>query len=281
MGVWEYNTDLFNSETIERMNGHFLTLLEGIITNPSEGISQLPLLTKVEQQQLLINWNNTEVDYPANKCIHQLFEEQVERTPNAVAVTYENESLTYRELNNRANQLAHYLRKLGVKADTLVGISLERSLEMMVGLLGILKAGGAYVPLDPDYPQERLSFMLEDSQVKVLVTQAKLVKSIPEHQAQLICLDTEWEKIAQNITSNPESVAKPENLIYIIYTSGSTGKPKGVLVNHSNVVRLFAATDAWYNFSSQDVWSLFHSYAFDFSVWEMWGAFYCSLVTDH
>ncbi|WP_080603615.1 amino acid adenylation domain-containing protein, partial [Microcystis aeruginosa] len=209
---------------------------------------------------------------PANKCIHQLFEEQVERTPNAVAVTYENESLTYRELNNRANQLAHYLRKLGVKADTLVGISLERSLEMMVGLLGILKAGGAYVPLDPDYPQERLSFMLEDSQVKVLVTQAKLVKSIPEHQAQLICLDTEWEKIAQNITSNPESVAKPENLIYIIYTSGSTGKPKGVLVNHSNVVRLFAATDAWYNFNSQDVWSLFHSYAFDFSVWEMWGA---------
>ncbi|WP_149988572.1 non-ribosomal peptide synthetase, partial [Microcystis aeruginosa] len=272
MGVWEYNTDLFNSETIERMNGHFLTLLEGIITNPSERVSQLPLLTKVEQQQLLIDWNNTEVDYPANKCIHQLFEEQVERTPNAVAVTYENESLTYRELNNRANQLAHYLRKLGVKADTLVGISLERSLEMMVGLLGILKAGGAYVPLDPDYPQERLSFMLEDSQVKVLVTQAKLVKSIPEHQAQLICLDTEWEKIAQNITSNPESVAKPENLIYIIYTSGSTGKPKGVLVNHSNVVRLFAATDAWYNFNSQDVWSLFHSYAFDFSVWEMWGA---------
>ncbi|MCZ8287473.1 amino acid adenylation domain-containing protein, partial [Microcystis sp. LE19-59.1C] len=272
MGVWVYNTDLFNSETIEKMNGHFLTLLEGIITNPSERVSQLPLLTKVEQQQLLIDWNNTEVDYPANKCIHQLFEEQVERTPNAVAVTYENESLTYRELNNRANQLAHYLRKLGVKPDTLAGICVERSLEMMVGLLGILKAGGAYVPLDPEYPQERLSFMLEDSQVKVLVTQAKLVKSIPEHQAQLICLDTEWEKIAQNITSNPESVAKPENLIYIIYTSGSTGKPKGVLVNHSNVVRLFAATDAWYNFSSQDVWSLFHSYAFDFSVWEMWGA---------
>jgi amino acid adenylation domain-containing protein len=272
MGVWVYNTDLFNSETIEKMNGHFLTLLEGIITNPSERVSQLPLLTKVEQQQLLIDWNNTEVDYPANKCIHQLFEEQVERTPNAVAVTYENESLTYRELNNRANQLAHYLRKLGVKPDTLAGICVERSLEMMVGLLGILKAGGAYVPLDPEYPQERLSFMLEDSQVKVLVTQAKLVKSIPEHQAQLICLDTEWEKIAQNITSNPESVAKPENLIYIIYTSGSTGKPKGVLVNHSNVVRLFAATDAWYNFNSQDVWSLFHSYAFDFSVWEMWGA---------
>jgi amino acid adenylation domain-containing protein len=143
---------------------------------------------------------------------------------------------------------------------------------MIIGLLGILKAGGAYVPLDPDYPQERLSFMLEDSQVKVLVTQAKLVESIPEHQAQLICLDTEWEKIAQNIRSNPESGVKPENLTYIIYTSGSTGKPKGVLVNHANVVRLFAATDSLYHFNSEDVWTLFHSYAFDFSVWEMWGA---------
>jgi amino acid adenylation domain-containing protein len=143
---------------------------------------------------------------------------------------------------------------------------------MIVGILGILKAGGAYVPLDPEYPQERLNFMLEDSQVKVLVTQAKLVESIPQHQAQLICLDTDWEKIAQNITSNPESGVKPDNLTYIIYTSGSTGKPKGVLVNHANVVRLFAATDSWYHFNSQDVWTLFHSYAFDFSVWEMWGA---------
>ncbi|MCA2762227.1 MAG: amino acid adenylation domain-containing protein, partial [Microcystis sp. M151S2] len=272
MGVWEYNTDLFNSETVERMNGHFLTLLEGIIANPNERVSQLPLLTKVEQQQLLIAGHNTQVDYPADKCIHQLFEEQVERTPNDVAVVFEEQQLTYNELNRRANQLAHYLQSLGVKPDELVGICVERSLEMIVGLLGILKAGGAYVPLDPDYPQERLSFMLEDSQVKVLVTQAKLVESIPEHQAQLICLDTEWEKIAQNIPSNPESGVKPDNLTYIIYTSGSTGKPKGVLVNHANVVRLFAATDSWYHFNSNDVWTLFHSYAFDFSVWEMWGA---------
>ena len=272
MGVWVYNTDLFNRETIERMNGHFLTLLEGIITNPSERISQLPLLTKVEQQQLLMDWNNTEVDYPANKCIHQLFEKQVERTPDAVAVVFEGQQLTYNELNCRANQLAHYLQSLGIKPDELVGICVERSLEMIVGLLGILKAGGAYVPLDPDYPIERISFMLEDSQVKVLVTQAKLVESIPEHQAQLVCLDTDWEKIAQNITSNLENKSKPENLTYIIYTSGSTGKPKGVLVNHANVVRLFAATDSWYHFNPQDVWTLFHSYAFDFSVWEMWGA---------
>ena len=271
-GVWEYNTDLFDSGTIERLAGHFVNLLAGIVANPQAQISQLPLLTAVEQQQLLVEWNNTQVDYSQIKCIHTLFEEQVERTPDAIAVVFENQQLTYTELNGRANQLAHYLQKLGVKADTLVGICVERSLEMMVGLLGILKAGGAYVPLDPEYPQERLSFMLEDSQVKVLVTQAKLVKSIPEHQAQLICLDTEWEKIAQNITSNPESAAKPENLTYIIYTSGSTGKPKGVLVNHANVVRLFAATDSWYHFNPQDVWTLFHSYAFDFSVWEMWGA---------
>jgi amino acid adenylation domain-containing protein len=187
-------------------------------------------------------------------------------------VVFENNSLTYQQLNTRANQLAHYLQELGVKPDELVGIGVERSLEMIVGILGILKAGGAYVPLDPEYPQERLNFMLEDSQVKVLVTQAKLVESIPQHQAQLICLDTDWEKIAQNITSNPESGVKPDNLTYIIYTSGSTGKPKGVLVNHANVVRLFAATDSWYHFNSQDVWTLFHSYAFDFSVWEMWGA---------
>ncbi|BCU12466.1 non-ribosomal peptide synthetase [Microcystis aeruginosa] len=272
MGVWEYNTDLFNSETIERMNGHFLTLLEGIITNPSEGISQLPLLTKVEQQQLLINWNNTEVDYPANKCIHQLFEEQVKRTPEAVAVVYSDQQLTYNELNCRANQLAHYLQSLGVKPEQLVGICLERSLEMIVGLLGILKAGAAYVPLDPEYPIERLSFMLEDAQLSVLLTQQKLGENLPQHQASIICLDTDWEKIAENSHSNPENTVTPDNLAYVIYTSGSTGKPKGVLVNHSNVVRLFAATDAWYNFNSQDVWSLFHSYAFDFSVWEMWGA---------
>ncbi|NCS09615.1 MAG: amino acid adenylation domain-containing protein, partial [Microcystis aeruginosa G13-07] len=151
-------------------------------------------------------------------------------------------------------------------------ICLERSLEMIVGLLGILKAGGAYLPLDPEYPSERLSFMLEDAQLSLLLTQQKLGENLPQHQASIICLDTDWEKIAENSQSNPENTVTPDNLAYVIYTSGSTGKPKGVLVNHSNVVRLFAATDAWYNFNSQDVWTLFHSYAFDFSVWEMWGA---------
>ncbi|MEY3329317.1 MAG: McnB protein, partial [Cyanobacteriota bacterium] len=264
-----YDTNRFDDGTITRLLGHFQTLLEGIISNPEARVSQLSLLTKFEKQQLLGDWNNIHENYLQDKCIHQLFEEQVERTPHNVAVVFENNSLTYQQLNTRANQLAHYLQELGVKPDTLVGICVERSLEMIVGILGILKAGGAYVPLDPEYPQERLNFMLEDSQVKVLVTQAKLVESIP---AQLICLDTDWEKIAQNITSNPENKSEPENLTYIIYTSGSTGKPKGVLVNHANVVRLFAATDSRYHFNSQDVWTLFHSYAFDFSVWEMWGA---------
>nr|CAC01604.1 peptide synthetase [Anabaena sp. 90] len=272
VGVWEYNTDLFDSSTIERMASHFVTLLEGIVANPFERISQLPLLTAVEQQQLLIEWNDTQVDYPQDKCIHQLFEEQCLRTPDAVAVVFENQQLTYHELNCRANQLAHYLQSLGVGADVLVGLCVERSLEMIVGLLAILKAGGAYVPLDPDYPQERLNLILEDAQVSVLLIQQHLVEKLQQHQAHIVCLDSDGEKIAQNSNSNPLNIATPSNLAYVIYTSGSTGKPKGVLVNHSHVVRLFAATDSWYNFNSQDVWTMFHSYAFDFSVWEVWGA---------
>ncbi|MGF2038868.1 MAG: non-ribosomal peptide synthetase [Nostoc sp. CmiVER01] len=279
-GIFKYNTDLFDVSTIERMLGHFVTLLEAIVANPQQKSSQLPMLTEVEQHQLLFEWNNTQVEYRQDKCIHQLFEEQVERTPDAVAVVFENQQLTYHQLNCRANQLAHYLQSLDVGADVLVGLCVERSsetlpeasLETIVGILGILKAGGAYVPLDPEYPTERLRFMLEDAQVRVLLTQQQLVESIPQHQARVICLDSDWEKISQECESNPSYTATPDNLAYVIYTSGSTGKPKGVLVNHSNVVRLFAATNSWYNFNSQDVWTLFHSYAFDFSVWEIWGA---------
>ncbi|ARI83905.1 non-ribosomal peptide synthetase [Microcystis aeruginosa] len=267
-----YDANRFDDGTITRLLGHFQTLLEGIIANPEAQVSQLPLLTEFEKNQLLMDGHDPQSDYSVTKCLHQLFEEQVKRTPDAVAVVYSGQQLTYNELNCRANQLAHYLQSLGVKPDQLVGICLERSLDMIVGLLGILKAGGAYVPLDPEYPIERLSFMLEDAQLSVLLTQQKLGENLPQHQASIICLDTEWEKIAENSPSNPENRVTPDNLAYVIYTSGSTGKPKGVLVNHSNVVRLFAATDAWYNFNSQDVWSLFHSYAFDFSVWEMWGA---------
>ncbi|MDJ0729380.1 MAG: amino acid adenylation domain-containing protein, partial [Crocosphaera sp.] len=236
-------------------------------------ITQLPLLTAWEEKQLLVDWNNTQTDYPQDKCIHQLFEEQVKRTPNAVALVFENQQLTYEQLNQKANQLAHFLlQNYQITPDTLVGLCVERSLEMVIGILGILKAGGAYVPLDPNYPTERLKFMLEDSQVRVLLTQETLLESLPQNQAQLICLDKQWEEISQYSNENPQQNVSPSHLGYIIYTSGSTGKPKGVLVNHANVVRLFAATEDWYHFSSQDIWTLFHSYAFDFTVWEIWGA---------
>ncbi|MEH1860990.1 MAG: amino acid adenylation domain-containing protein [Nostoc sp.] len=271
-GIWNYSADLFDATTITRIAQHFQILLRAIVANPRAPIAELPLLTIAERHQLLVEWNNTEVDYPGDKCIHQLFEEQVERTPDAVAVVFEDQQLTYQQLNTRANQLAHYLRSLDVGAEVLVGLCVERSLSMVVGLLSILKAGGAYVPLDPDYPTERLSFMVEDAQVRVLLTQQQLVESLPKHQARVVCLDTDWEKIAQNNELNLENTAKPDNLAYVIYTSGSTGKPKGVLVNHANVVRLFATTDFWYKFNSNDVWTMFHSYAFDFSVWEIWGA---------
>ncbi|BAT53519.1 amino acid adenylation domain-containing protein [Nostoc sp. NIES-3756] len=271
-GSLEYNSDLFDQATITRMVGHFVTLLEGIVANPEERISQSPLLTKPEQQQLLVEWNDTAAKYPAHKCIHQLFEEQVERTPDAVAVVFENQQLTYQQLNTRANSLAHYLKSLAVGADVLVGLCVERSLEMIVGLLGILKAGGAYLPLDPDYPTERLAYMLNDSQVQVLLTQEKLLTTIPEHSACVVCLDKDWQDISKESKDNPVTSSTTDNLAYVIYTSGSTGQPKGTLVNHSNVVRLFAATDDWYHFNQDDVWTLFHSYAFDFSVWEIWGA---------
>ncbi|MBE9229579.1 amino acid adenylation domain-containing protein, partial [Phormidium sp. LEGE 05292] len=227
----EYNSDLFDRATIARMAGHFMTLLEGIVANPQQPIFELPLLTAIEQQQLLVEWNNTQADYAGDKCIYQLFEEQVERTPDAVAVVFDNQQLTYRELNYRANQLAHYLKSLGVKPDTLVGICVERSLEMVVGILGILKAGGAYVPLDPEYPQERLSFMLQDADVSILLTQQKLLKRLQNHQAEFICLDTDWQLISRSNRDSLITNIKPTNLAYVIYTSGSTGQPKGVAMN--------------------------------------------------
>jgi len=271
-GDLEYNTDIFDAARINRMLGHFQVLLEGIVTNREQRLAKLPLLTRNEQNQLLIEWNKTQTDYPQHLCIHQLFEAQVEKTPDAVAVVFENEYLTYKELNQRANQLAHYLQKLGVGPEVLVGICVERSLEMVIGLLGILKAGGAYIPLDPAYPKERLGYMLADAQISVLLTQKHLLETLPTHNAQTVYLDQNENLFITQSTANPISQATSENLAYVIYTSGSTGQPKGVLINHSNVVRLFAAVQPWYNFHQQDVWTLFHSYAFDFSVWEIWGA---------
>src|SRR4028119_1643608 len=270
VGVWEYNTDLFDEATIARMAGHYETLLEGIVANSKQAISELPLLTPGERRQLLIEWNNTAKDYPQEKCIHQLFEEQVERTPDAVAVVFEEKQLTYRELNVKANQLANYLRSLGVRPEMLVGICVERSLEMIIGLLGILKAGGAYVPLDPNYPSERLAFMLEDSSVPVLLTQEKLLEKLPAHSARVICLDSNSKEIASYPKENPLSSVKPENLAYVIYTSGSTGKPKGVLIQHGSLVNYTTAAIAEYEIDQCDRILQFSSISFDVSAEEIY-----------
>src|ERR1019366_2637470 len=230
--AFAYNTDLFEAGTIARMAGHFHALLESILRDPAAMIGDLEILTDAERQRLLVEWNDTKTDCPRDLCIHQLFEAQVERTPDAIAVVFEAEQLTYGELNRRANQLAHHLRELGVGPEVLVAICLERSLEMVIGLLGILKAGGAYVPMDPAYPKERLAFMLKDAQVPVLLTQERLVAGLADHDAKVICLDSGWETIARESGENPGSSTLPENLAYVIYTSGSTGQPKGVLVSH-------------------------------------------------
>ena len=261
-GTWDYSSDLFESATINRMAEHFQTLLEGIVAHPEQPVDHLPLVTEPEQPR------QERVEYSSDQCLHQRFEEQVERTPDAVAIAFEGSRLTYRELNARANQLAHRLQGLGVEPDVLVGICVERSLEMVVGLLGILKAGGAYLPLDPSYPTERLAFMLDDAQVKILLTTKNLIAQLPPCEMRL-CIDAEEDHESEE---NPISSVSPHNLAYVIYTSGTTGTPKGVLIEHQNVVRLFATTEVWFKFNDTDVWTLFHSYAFDFSVWELWGA---------
>ena len=268
---WEYNTDLFEAATAARMLRHFQTLLEGILADPEQRLSRLPLLTEAERRQLLVEWNNTRADYPQHQAIHRLFEAQVERTPDAMAVAFEDRQLTYRELNARANQLAHHLRKLGVGPEVLVGICLERSLEMVVGLLGILKAGGAYVPLDPAYPKQRLSFMVEDAQLPVLVTQERLVEELPEHSAKVLCLDRDWGLIGQESEGNPASGAGAENLAYVIYTSGSTGKPKGVFGPHRGAVNRFAWMWEAYPFEAEEVCCQKTSLNFVDSIWEIFG----------
>ncbi|HYO98625.1 MAG TPA: amino acid adenylation domain-containing protein, partial [Pyrinomonadaceae bacterium] len=269
----EYNTDLFEAATIKRLLEHYRTLLEGVVANPAERISALPLLSDAERRQILSEWNPAfESNVPA-ACLQHLFEAQARQRPDNIALVFEDRQLTYGELNRRANQLAHYLRRRGVCADTLVALCLERSVEMLVGILGILKAGGAYVPLDPAYPKERLAFILADTQARLLLTQQSLVASLPEHDAGLVLLDADWQEIAGTTSDeNPAGAASADALAYVIYTSGSTGRPKGVLVSHENVARLLEATQAHFKFDESDVWTLFHSYAFDFSVWEIWGA---------
>ncbi|MGH2391570.1 MAG: non-ribosomal peptide synthetase, partial [Chloroflexota bacterium] len=229
VGRIEYDTALFKRETISRMSGHFATLLAGVTADPSRTISTLPLLTEPERRQLLVEWNDTAASFPADKRLHQLFEEQVTRTPDAPAVIFENTQLSYAELNARANQLAHHLIRLGVGPDHLVGLCVERSLDMVVGVLGILKAGGAYVPLDPSYPRDRLAFMLEDAQVIVLVTQAGARDALPPAAMPVVLMDDASDSLAGESCANPTIQGSGSDLAYVIYTSGSTGKPKGVM----------------------------------------------------
>jgi amino acid adenylation domain-containing protein/non-ribosomal peptide synthase protein (TIGR01720 family) len=268
-GFWEYDSHLFTDERITRMVGHFQTLLKGIVANPQQTVRELPLLTESEKQQLLVEWNQTQQDYPQNLCIHQLFEAWVEQTPDAIALIFKGEQLTYRELNSKANQLANYLQTLGVKPETLVGICIEPSLEMIVGILGILKAAGAYVPIDPTYPSERIAYMLDDSQLAVLLTQEKLVTSLPQHQAQVICLDSDWKEISTESKSSPITSLTPENLAYVIYTSGSTGKPKGVLVAHRGLCNLSQAQIKLFDVQPDSCVLQFASISFDASIWEI------------
>ncbi|MBC8953403.1 non-ribosomal peptide synthetase [Xenorhabdus sp. PB62.4] len=273
-GELAYAVDLFDSATIERMVGYLANVLAAMAIDETQIIATLPMLPLSEQQQLLEEFNAHQVDFPQDALIHQLFEAQAAHRPDAVAVVFEEQTLSYGELNCRANRLAHHLIARGVRPDDRIAICVERSLEMVVGLLAILKTGGAYVPLDPAYPADRLAYVLEDSAPVVILTQAtladKLTSALPT-----VLLDDQASFLTTQRTDNPDPQTQgltSRHLAYVIYTSGSTGKPKGVMVEHANVIRLFAATQDRFRFDDNDVWTLFHSFAFDFSVWELWGA---------
>ncbi|HYO13129.1 MAG TPA: amino acid adenylation domain-containing protein, partial [Thermoanaerobaculia bacterium] len=274
-GSWSYSTDLFDAATILRMGEHLRTLLEGALADPQARLAELPLVSAAERHQLLIEAGEAAAEAASGPSLHQIFEAWAARLPQAPAATCEGETLTYGELNRRANRIARHLRRLGVEPGDCVGLCTERSLAMVAGVLGILKAGAAYVPLDPAYPAERLAFALADSGARVLLTESRLAADLPPAGGELrhVALDGGWDSIAQESGEDLEDeLATGADLAYVIYTSGSTGRPKGVLVRHFNVVRLFASTRQWFDFGSSDVWTLFHSIAFDFSVWELWGA---------
>src|SRR5829696_3478572 len=266
-GALEYNTDLFERETVERLLGHFRILLEAIVREPQRAVTELPLLSEAERQQLLVEWNETEVEAGWDSCIHHKFEEQVARTPSATALVFEDECFSYAELNQRANQLAHHLQSLGVGPEVLVGILMERSVEMVVSLLAVLKAGGAYVPLDPQYPAERVAFMLADTSAPVLLTQQRLLASLPAHEAQLICVD-QLDHDGES-TANPESGVTSFNLAYVIYTSGSTGRPKGVAIAHRSASLLLHWAEHTFSRAELAVTLASTSICFDLSIFEL------------
>lgn len=271
----DYNTALFDAETIQRWLSHYQTLLAGIAANPEEPVWALPLLTAAERRQLVVEWNATASDYPRDACIHDLFEAQARTTPNRPALVYEGTTLTYEVLNRRANRLAHDLRMRGVGPDVLVGLCMERSIEMVVGLLGILKAGGAYVPLDAGYPPDRLAFMLEDARVPVLLTQERLASRLPEHRAEVVYLDGSAELVSPEGAANPVSGVAADNLAYVIYTSGSTGTPKGVQISHRALVNLLCSMRREPGLTERDVLLSVTTLSFDIAGLEL----YLPLIT--
>ena len=269
VGSLEYNSDLFTEGAITGLAEHLTQLLEGIVANPDRLIGALPLLTEAEQHHILAKWNNTQRNYPQSKCIHRLFEEQVERTPMATAIIFEDKEITYQELNQLANQLARYLQKLGINSETLVGIYMDRSIEMIVGIWGVLKAGGAYVPLDPDYPQERLVFMLEDTKISIVLTQEHLQREIANYISTLLILDQDWNVIASESYENLTDKVYETNLAYVIYTSGSTGQPKGTMIVHSALRNLILWTQSTFQLDETDRVLQKTPFTFDVSVSEI------------
>ena len=268
LGFVAYSADLFDASTIERMVGNLQVLLDGIAADPTCRIADLPLLTEAERHQVVMEWNATQSDYPKYKCMHQLFEEQAERAPGSVAVIFENEQLSYRALNDQANQLAHYLRRQGAGTETRVAVFLKRSTEMVVGLLAVLKAGGAYVPLDPEYPKERLAFMLKDAQAFALLTQRSLLVNLPAQNVRALCLDEHWPEIARESKENLINETTPESLAYVMYTSGSTGKPKGVMISHQALANHMVWMQNALPLTEADRVLQKTPFSFDASIWE-------------
>ena len=267
---WEYRTSIFREDTITRMAEHFRCILEAFASNKDTAVKDIDILSSGERQQLLVDFNQTQADWPRDKTVHRIIEEVTERFPDRIAVSCEGQELTYRELNGRANQLARHLRERGVKPDTLVGILLDRGIDMIVAGLAVLKSGGAYLPILAEYPKDRILFMLTDSGAPILLTTERFHETVAEYAGQL--LDPTDAGIFTGDDTNPPHVNQPSDLIYTIYTSGSTGRPKGVMLEHRNVVRLFINSRMEYDLSENDVWTLFHSFSFDFSVWEIFGA---------
>ena len=267
LGALEYNRDLFDADTIVRMVGHYRTLLESMVADPEQTAGELQLLT-VDEQEQLVKWNQTQTDYGPHRCLHEMFEAQVERTPEAVALVYEGQQLTYRELNRRANQLGHYLQRQGVGPEVLVGILMERSLELVIGLLGVLKAGGAYVPLDPGYPEERLRTMVTDAGIAVVLTQERVAGALAEPGVPVVCFERDWEQIGAQSEANPESAVVAKNLAYVIHTSGSTGTPKGAMNTHRAIGNRLYWMQQRYLLSEADRVLQKTPTSFDVSVWE-------------